>query len=121
MGSGSRRSKLTSNQFIQQPLVFVRFFLIAGLAGGFSNAIAAFTLLSKWFIRKWGTALGITTAGASIGSMVIQPLVGIIAQNFGWRATYLFAGLLVLVLNVPLILFVLRDSPESMGLLPDGD
>jgi sugar phosphate permease len=97
------------------------FFLIAGLAGGFSNAIAAFTLLSKWFIRKWGTALGITMAGASIGSMVIQPLVGIIAQNFGWRATYLFAGLLVLVLNVPLILFVLRDRPESMGLLPDGD
>ena len=53
--------------------------------------------------------------------MVIQPLVGIIAQNFGWRATYLFAGSLVLAINVPLILFVLKDSPESMGLLPDGD
>jgi len=97
------------------------FSLIAGLASGFSSAIAMFTLLSKWFIRKWGTALGITMAGASIGGIVIQPLVGIIAQNFGWRATYLFAGLLVLVLAVPLILFVLRDSPESMGLLPDGD
>jgi sugar phosphate permease len=97
------------------------FSLIAGLAGGFSNAIAMFTLLSKWFTRKWGTALGITMAGASIGGIVIQPLVGIIAQNLGWRVTYLFAGLLVLVFNVPLILFVLRDSPESMGLLPDGD
>ena len=60
-------------------------------------------------------------AGGSVGSMVIQPLVGIIAQNFGWRATYLFAGSLVLAINVPLILFVLKDSPESMGLLPDGD
>ena len=97
------------------------FSLIAGLAGGFSNAIAIFTLLSKWFTRKWGTALGIVMAGEGIGSIVIQPLVGIIAQNFGWRTTYLFAGLLVLVLNVPLILFVLKDSPESMGLLPDGD
>jgi sugar phosphate permease len=47
--------------------------------------------------------------------------VGIIAQNFGWRATYLFAGSLILAINVPLILFVFKDNPESMGLLPDGD
>jgi sugar phosphate permease len=97
------------------------FSLIAGLAGGFSNAIAMFTLLSKWFTRKWGIALGIAMAGGGIGGVVIQPLVGIIAQNFGWRATYLFAGSLVLAVNVPLILFVLKDSPQSMGLLPDGD
>ena len=60
-------------------------------------------------------------AGGSIGSMVMQPVVGIIAQNFGWRATYLFAGSLILAINVPLIILVLKDSPESMGLLPDGD
>jgi MFS family permease len=60
-------------------------------------------------------------AGGALGSMVIQPLIGIIDQNFGWRATYLFSGSLVLALNVPLILFVLKDSPEPKGLLPDGD
>jgi len=54
-------------------------------------------------------------------SIAIQPLVGILAQNYGWQATYIFAGSLVLVVNVPLILFVLKDRPESMGLLPDGD
>jgi sugar phosphate permease len=48
-------------------------------------------------------------------------VVGIIAQNLGWQATYLFAGALVLAINVPLILLVLKDRPESMGLLPDGD
>jgi len=97
------------------------FSLITGLAGGFANAIAMFTLLSKWFNRKWGTALGITMAGGSIGAMLMQPIVGIIAQNFGWQATYLVAGLLILIVNVPLVLFVLKDSPESLGLLADGD
>jgi sugar phosphate permease len=97
------------------------FSVIAGLAGGFSNAISIFTLLSRWFVRKWGTALGIAMAGGGIGSIVFQPLVGIIAQNFGWRVTYLFASSLILAINVPLILFVLKDNPESMGLLPDGD
>ena len=97
------------------------FYLIAGVAGGFSNAIAMFTLLARWFTRKWGTALGIAMVGGGIGSIVIQPLVGIIAQNFGWRATFLFFGSLILAVNVPLILFVLKGDPESMGLLPDGD
>jgi sugar phosphate permease len=97
------------------------FYLIIGFAAGLSNAIAYATLLSKWFARNWGTAVGIIMAGGSVGAMVIQPLVGIIDQTFGWRATYLFAGSLVLATNVPLILFVLKDGPESMGLLPDGD
>jgi sugar phosphate permease len=97
------------------------FFLIGGVAGAFSNAIAMFTILSRWFTRKWGTAIGIAMTGGGIGSIIIQPLVGIIAQKYGWQATYLFAGSLVLAVNVPLILFVLKDRPESMGLLPDGD
>jgi sugar phosphate permease len=97
------------------------FFFLGGVAGAFSNAIAMFTILSRWFTRKWGTAIGIAMAGGGIGSILIQPLVGILAQNYGWQATYIFAGLLVLIVNVPLILFVLKDRPESMGLLPDGD
>ena len=97
------------------------FFLIGGVAGAFSNAIAMFTILSRWFTRKWGTAIGIAMTGGGIGSIIIQPLVGIIAQNYGWQATYLFAGSLILAVNVPLILFVLKERPESMGLLADGD
>lgn len=94
---------------------------VVGIAGAFCGAIAAFTLLSKWFNRKWGTAVGITQTGGAIGSMVIMPLVGYIEENIGWQATYLFSGGLVLAINIPLILFVLKDSPESMGLLRDGD
>ena len=95
--------------------------VLGGVAGAFSNAIAMFTILSRWFTRKWGTAIGIAMAGGGIGSIAIQPLVGILAQNYGWQATYIFAGSLVLAVNVPLILFVLKDRPESMGLLSDGD
>jgi sugar phosphate permease len=97
------------------------FFFLGGVAGAFSNAIAMFTILSRWFTRKWGTAIGIAMTGGGIGSIALQPVVGIIAQNYGWQATYIFAGALVLIVNVPLILFVLKDRPELMGLLPDGD
>lgn len=100
---------------------FYLFSFITGVASGCTGAIAMFSLLSHWFTRKWGSALGITQAGVAIGSIVLRPLAGLIAENFGWQSTYFFAGSLVLALNVPLIIFVLKDSPKPMGLLPDGD
>jgi sugar phosphate permease len=100
---------------------FYLFSFITGVATGCTGAIAMFSLLSHWFTRKWGYAVGITQAGVAIGSLVLRPLSGLIAENFGWQPTYFFAGSLLLALNVPLILFVLKDSPKSMGLLPDGD
>jgi MFS family permease len=96
-------------------------YFISGISLGFNGVIVTFTLLSKWFTRKWGTAVGMAQAGGYTGIMAITPLLGLIAGNLGWRASYLFVGLLVLAINVPLILFVAKDSPQSIGLLPDGD
>jgi sugar phosphate permease len=100
---------------------FYVFSLISGIAVGCNGVIVTFTLLSKWFTRQWGIAVGIAQAGGYLGIMAITPLVGFIAENLGWRASYLFVGSLVLAVNVPLILFVTKDSPQVMGLLPDGD
>jgi len=100
---------------------FYAFSFLAGLAMGFAGAITMFTVLSKWFNRHWGAAVGITQAGGAVGSLLIRPLVGLIAENIGWRPTYFFAGALTLLVTVPLIIFVLKESPQSMGLLPDGD
>jgi len=53
--------------------------------------------------------------------MAITPLLGFIAENYGWRLAYVFSGSLVLILNIPLVLFVTKDTPQSLGLSPDGD
>jgi len=100
---------------------FYLFSFFCGSAIGFCGVISTFTLLSKWFVRKWGTVVGITQMVGFSSSILLSPLIGLIAQNFGWQATYVFAGSFVLVVSVPLILFVAKDSPESLGLLPDGE
>jgi MFS family permease len=100
---------------------FYVFSCIAGIATGFNGVITYFTLLSRWFTRKWGAAVGFAQAGGFIGAMAIAPVLGLIAENLGWRATYLFSGLLFVVVNLPLILFVTKDRAQSVGLLPDGD
>ena len=72
--------------------LFYFLYLVSGIASGFNSAIALFTLMSKWFKRKWGTAIGIAMTGGGIGSVIIQPWVGNIAQNHGWQLTYVLAG-----------------------------
>jgi MFS family permease len=101
--------------------MYIAYFIIGVAQNGCAGAVTIIILLSKWFKRKRGQAVGIGFAGMALGSLIITPVIGLILEHFGWRATYLFAGLLLLVINIPLILLVLRYNPEDLGLLPDGD
>lgn len=100
--------------------LYVMYFCF-GIFFGASGAVTAMSLLSRWFIRKRGLAVGLALSGFSFGSVVVVPLVGFVAHACGWRATCVLAGLLILGIGVPLMWFVVKDSPHEMGLLPDGD
>ncbi len=95
-------------------------FVGLGLGGG-AGLIPAVVVVSNWFSKRRGTAIGIATAGVALGAMILVPSIGFIAENFGWRMSYLFMGLLVLIVDVPLALFLVKDHPADVGLLPDGD
>jgi MFS family permease len=58
--------------------------------------------------------------GNGIGGAALAPLMGLMVVGLGWRTSALVAGVLILAVVVPLSLLV-RRSPESMGLRPDGD
>jgi MFS family permease len=96
-------------------------FLINGASVACAGVIPSFTILSRWFKRRWGTAIGLTMTSFAAGGMILSPINGFILENFGWRYTFMFAGALYLVLNIPLFLWIVKDSPEQLGLLPDGD
>jgi len=96
------------------------------------NVIAAFgvscvawlpnqTLVSNWFDRKRGQAMGITLAGIGVGGFVMPPLASFLIEEFGWRVAYSVLGALVLLIVTTVILAVVRSRPEDMGLLPDGE
>ncbi len=108
---------LTANLWYLYTLYF---FLGIGLGGG-AGLVPASVAISKWFTRRRGTAIGIATAGIALGAMILVPVIATIAQSFSWRTSYLFMGLVVLVVDIPLAVLVLKTGPEEMGLLPDGD
>lgn len=86
-----------------------------------TGPVAANAVVTRWFVRRRGTAVSVLGSAAMTGMSLLVPLVAWLILTVGWRGTYLFIAGAVLVLMLPLCLWVVRDSPESMGLAPDGE
>jgi len=77
-------------------------------------------VVSNWFKRRRGTAIGIMSTGIGAGIFILGPFIGAyIMPHFGWRASYLTLALITWM-HIPLALFVLRTKPADMRLDPDG-
>ncbi|MFC1983684.1 MFS transporter [Chloroflexota bacterium] len=82
--------------------------------------VAATAVVSNWFKKRRGTAIGIMAAGIGAGGLAIAPLIGgYLIPTFGWKATYIASALLTWIL-IPLVLLVIKSKPADMGLYPDG-
>jgi len=71
---------------------------ITGLVGVGQNPTAYSKVVSAWFDRQRGLALGITLAGVGLGTALIPQLSNFLIGNFGWREGYIGLGLAILVL-----------------------
>ncbi len=96
-------------------LVFMS--LASGFQVGFNHASMA--AVNHWFLTKRSLAMSIMQTGQAIGGVVFFPLVALAVLKLGWRSAALLSGG-VIFLTIPLVLLI-RRSPESMGLLPDGE
>jgi MFS family permease len=89
-----------------------------GLAA--TGPVIASGVVARWFSKRRGTALSVLGSASMTGMSLLVPAVTWLIITQGWRATYILIGAGVLVLMLPLCLWVIRDSPESMGLAADG-
>jgi MFS family permease len=105
-----------THSYVLFVLVFMGL-LTLGFQAGFNHATMA--AVNHWFLRRRGLAMSIVQTGQAVGGVVIFPLVALAVLKLGWRHAAFLSGIGVLML-VPLALLV-RRSPESMGLLPDGE
>jgi sugar phosphate permease len=78
-------------------------------------------IIVAWFDRRRGLALGIGLAGVGIGTAFVPVIATAIMDQYSWREAYLGLGILIVVLALPALALIMRNSPTEMGLLPDGD
>ena len=99
---------------------FYVFYGLLGFVGSGPAPIPYVKVISRWFDRRRGFALGLTMFGIGSGAILMPALAQRLIAMLGWRSTYMVIGLLVLMVSVPVVAFFLKESPEEMGLLPDG-
>ena len=100
--------------------IFV-FGVVMAVAMSAGSITTGAVIVSKWFQRKRATAIGITAAGASVGGLILVPFTTYLIQLLDWRYSWAILGTMIIVLVLPVAFFVLRNNPQDMGLLPDGD
>ena len=98
---------------------YALYFLIPFLGAGTLPQSYSRVLIA-WFERRRGIALGISLSGFGVGAMLVPVAAQLMIDNYGWRMAYAGFGAAVLALALPMVVFVLRESPAEMGLKPDG-
>lgn len=86
--------------------------------GGFIHS--PLVVANNWFIRKRARAMTVVSAAVPVGGALISPLLAMGVASIGWRWAAFASGCIFLAICLPLS-FQLKRSPESMGMLPDGE
>lgn len=77
-------------------------------------------LLSRWFDRARGKAMGFAYLGIGIGGWLVLKLSPALVTAFGWRGALQFLGIVIVALALPMAYFV-RDAPDSQARPPRAD
>jgi len=93
--------------------------LMALGSGGVGMSTAA-TVAARWFEGRRGLVMGVIGGAMSAGQLIIVPLAVIFTLTFGWRQSFIWLGILLFVVAVPLTLLFIRNDPAEKGLKAFG-
>ena len=102
----------------------VAFYLAYGLGRVIFSSplnIGPSVVVSRWFVRRRGRATGILFLSHSLGMITFPLIAGLVIKYRGWEDAWAVLGVLVWILALGPVSMLVRQSPESVGLLPDGD
>ncbi len=105
---------------LREPWQLFVFYIVFGCSYGGVGLVPTSTIVARWFQARRPKALAVAFTGFSIGGILITPLAAVLIKQLGladaapWLAAALFLGI------VPATALVVRASPQSMGLEPDG-
>ncbi len=106
-----------ADSYLSFMIVYLGVISLAFVAGFVHSPMV---VANSWFIRQRARAMTVVSAAVPIGGALISPLLAIGVSSIGWRWAAFLSGCVFLLVCLPLS-FQLKRSPESMGLLPDGD
>jgi len=101
----------------QMTMIYMVFSLSQVCAG----QVPTMLVITRWFRRYRGIAVGITLMGPDLGGAIFPLVVKHVLASGGWRHALLVLMSIAVVLMLLPLIFLIRSRPEDKGLQPDGD
>jgi MFS family permease len=118
MGLFTGLSLILSSQVHSAWLLYFSYSVLLAIGTGALFSVVS-TTTTRWFNRKRGMAIGITSSAGAIGEVFMAPLSTVLISHFDWRVSFIILGGMAWIILVPAALLMKRD-PSDVGLLPDG-
>lgn len=91
--------------------------LLVPLALGCATAMPANALISRWFVKRRGVALGLSAFGIGMAGVVLPPIIAKAMPLVGWRAIWQAGAAVTALVVLPLVVLTIRNQPtEREGL-----
>lgn len=95
--------------------------VLVGIGIACTSMLTVKMLVSKWFKKREGTALGIVVAATAVGGGIGPVLTSYLLSHYGWRTVQILLGVMIFLVIVPVFWFVVKDRPQELNLSIDGD
>jgi len=95
---------------------YFAFGVVAALGSSMLYVVPVTTIVSNWFERHRGTAIGIVTASPGTSQLLLLPVLQYLINWIGWRSAYLIVGAVLLLIPTVLIRLFLYGRPSDRGL-----
>nr|WP_204497904.1 MFS transporter [Aquibacillus albus] len=109
------------NSIITSMWMFVVGIFLIRLLGQGSMMLIPNTLVAQWFVKKRGRAFSFMSLGGFASATTFPIINTWLIQTWDWQFAWRFWGIMLLVLFVPIAFFGVRNRPEDVGLVPDGN
>lgn len=96
------------------------FYIALGCIGPGTGVVPYSAVISRWFDRHRGLALGLMSFGSGIAAILYPPIAQRLIGLYGWRTAYAIFGSAILVVPFLVLWLFLKEDPREMGLFPDG-
>src|SRR5262249_22636289 len=92
--------------------IFIVVYGIAQFFGASSGPLAYSKCVTLWFDSNRGLALGIATAGAGFGTIVMPVFAQYLIQHEGWRFAYFALATISGIVGCLVVLLFIREPPN---------
>jgi MFS family permease len=118
MGAFTGLSLILTSQARASWQLLITYSLFLSLGTGPAYGLVNSTT-SRWFVKRRGIAVGITSAGGGVGAIVLAPFATYLISNFDWRTAFIVTGSLSGIGMIAASLFLIKE-PRDIGHLPYG-